>query len=103
MLIANLANEELMNELISYHKSVTDRYHFCCFTDGSCIKNKTGSALVVYSMHNADPLATFKWRLFQAEMMTYKRSLHMPALPALSELISSYLHRLTFRSSRSIC
>ena len=80
MFIANLANEELMNELISYHKSVTDRYHFCCFTDGSCINNKTGSALVVYSMHNADPLATFKWRLddlntvLQAEMMTIREA-----------------------------
>ena len=38
-------------------------------------KNKTGSELVVYFKYNADPLATFKWRLddrntvFQSEMI----------------------------------
>ena len=80
MFVATLASEQQMNELISSHKTVTDRYHFCCFTDGSRLNNKTGSALVVYSMHDVDPLATFKWRLddhntvFQAEMMAIREA-----------------------------
>ena len=80
MFTTNLANEELMRDLISSHKSVTDRFHFSCFTDGSRLNNKTGAALVVYSKHNEEPLAAFKWRLddrntvFQAELMAIREA-----------------------------
>ncbi|XP_063692777.1 uncharacterized protein LOC134824732 [Bolinopsis microptera] len=114
MFITNLANEELMNALISSHKSVTDQYHFCCFTDGSRLNNKTGSALVVYSMYNNDPLATFKWRLddrntvYQAEMMAIREAcIFLRSLSCLNASIAiftdslSSVHALSAEASSS--
>ena len=57
------------------HQTVTDRYNFSCFADGSKINGQTGAALVAFTSYNREALCSFKWRLddrntvFQAEMM----------------------------------
>ena len=77
-------------------------------------KSKTGSELVVYFKYNADPLATFKWRLddrntvFQSEMIaireaySFLRSLscHNASIAIFTDSLSS-VHALSAEASSS--
>ena len=61
------------------------------------LNNKTGAALVVFSIHNEDPqqLSNGDWTtaIFPSWNDGHERGYHVPALPALSELVGSHLHR----------